>query len=291
MFCLLRLRHLPSLKLSALLSFLPKNVGVAFEYVGICRLHSFHVPAFFLFSTISPLLSIPCPRFYFGWSTGIRFARFCFNIRNGLPGVAGAEPRLGNRFRASIGKRGLAPAPFFILLMVRQMHPGGSPKRQDIQGRTGIRPFSLRNGAKKVSGRWGDRPLGRGDGGYCNLKPARVSLHAVELAISGTTGAIKPQHRSEIPPNSRLHLRFCSLPPPPSIVRRVHFVQYSRLISGALARYLRTPTLFSSLFGNHPDGPSRERQPSTGRSSASARLTESGVGVCRVPPSSKAPQR
>jgi hypothetical protein len=56
-----------------------------------------------------------------------------------------------------------------------------------MQGRTGIRPFSLPNGDKKMSGRWGDRPLGRGDGGYCNLKPARLSLHAAELAISGTT--------------------------------------------------------------------------------------------------------
>ena len=27
---------------------------------------------------------------------------------------------------------------------------------------------------KKVSGRWGERPLGRGDGGYCNLKSVGV---------------------------------------------------------------------------------------------------------------------
>jgi hypothetical protein len=27
---------------------------------------------------------------------------------------------------------------------------------------------------KKVSGRWGERPLGRGDGGYCSLKSVRA---------------------------------------------------------------------------------------------------------------------
>ena len=35
--------------------------------------------------------------------------------------MAGAEPRLGIRFGASIEMRGLAPAPFFIV--VSQMHP------------------------------------------------------------------------------------------------------------------------------------------------------------------------
>jgi hypothetical protein len=56
-----------------------------------------------------------------------------------------------------------------------------------MQGRTGIRSFSLPHGTKKMSGRWGDRPLGRGDGGNCNLKPARLSFHAAKLAISSTT--------------------------------------------------------------------------------------------------------
>ncbi len=36
------------------------------------------------------------------------------HLQDWLPGVAGTEPRLGCRFGASITKRGLAPAPFFI---------------------------------------------------------------------------------------------------------------------------------------------------------------------------------
>src|SRR5260370_37409470 len=34
------------------------------------------------------------------------------HLQDWLPGVAGTDPRLGNRFGASITKRGLAPAPF-----------------------------------------------------------------------------------------------------------------------------------------------------------------------------------
>jgi hypothetical protein len=47
--------------------------------------------------------------------------------------------------------------------------------------------FSLPNPAKKMSGRWGHRPLGRGDGGKCNLRLARYSTRVAELAISSAT--------------------------------------------------------------------------------------------------------
>jgi hypothetical protein len=111
---------------------------------------------------------------HFIWPTGIRLARFRTNIRNWLPGVAGTEPRLGIRFGASIGKRGLAPAPSFIF---------GQPRRADSSP-----PFFFcRIPPKKVSGRWGHRPLGRGDGGKCNQGLARYSTRVAELAISSAT--------------------------------------------------------------------------------------------------------
>src|SRR5437879_4854572 len=67
-----------------------------------------------LFPLLNAVLSInsegPC-------GTPTRWHAVCSlirNIKDWLPGVAGTDPRLGYRFGASITKRGLAPAPFFI---------------------------------------------------------------------------------------------------------------------------------------------------------------------------------
>jgi hypothetical protein len=52
----------------------------------------------------------------FPWNTP-RWHPVCsliVHLKDWLPGVAGTDPRLGYRFGASITKRGLAPAPFFI---------------------------------------------------------------------------------------------------------------------------------------------------------------------------------
>jgi hypothetical protein len=133
-----------------------------------------------------------------GGITGTPFALLYATIQDWLPGVAGTQPRLGFRFRGvSSGERGLAPAPFFIC-------PGGlaetsrewvvelpsvvhsTPARvspPSSNARTFINtwqsPTLAPSGvvpvvrAKKMSGRWGDRPLGRGEWRVRGLKSVR----------------------------------------------------------------------------------------------------------------------
>src|SRR5271169_1616871 len=45
------------------------------------------------------------------------------HLKDWLPGVAGTDPRLGYRLGASITKRGLAPAPFFISVAIQSSPP------------------------------------------------------------------------------------------------------------------------------------------------------------------------
>ena len=78
-------------------------------------------------------------------------------------------PVLGRQLR----KRGLAPAPFsisrtsfhFPIRNSRAWHKEvPSPIKSLLQ--KGFHGWCV----EKMSGRWGERPLGRGDGGYCNQK-------------------------------------------------------------------------------------------------------------------------
>ena len=95
----------------------------------------------------------------------------------GFPGWP--EPILDSvtGFGASIRKRGLAPAPFSISKASFSV-PAGICSSAHRGAPTRMLPFALiiwmiaadKGGSKKMSGRWGDRPLGRGDGGYCNQK-------------------------------------------------------------------------------------------------------------------------
>ena len=136
---------------------------------------------------------------------GIPFALYSATYKIGFPGWP--EPILDSvtGFGASITKRGLAPAPFFIstglpptpslgrsnittadsqeghrtqpFLLRGQPRSPKQIRRTAERYRPRLSPFSLRTYnyglcTKKMSGRWGERPLGRGDGGYCNPKSA-----------------------------------------------------------------------------------------------------------------------
>jgi hypothetical protein len=91
-----------------------------------------------------------------------------------------------------------------------------------------------------MSGRWGDRPLGRGDGGKRNLKSARFRSYMLRSRAAGRhTGAVSTAPESAT--NSRLQLRFCSPPPYRSIARPSHPARYSQRHPSVLSpRYLRT---------------------------------------------------
>jgi hypothetical protein len=139
---------------------------------------------------------------------GIRFALLLVTYKIGFPGWP--EPNLDSvtGFGASIAKRGLAPAPFFISGLGQRAvrfaqpmkRPFGSPRRirscpnfpasrpgphwahtssalseTNPQPRHRVLPIMgmVFPASKKMSGRWGDRPLGRGDGGYSNPKSVR----------------------------------------------------------------------------------------------------------------------
>jgi hypothetical protein len=105
---------------------------------------------------------------------GTRFALYSATYKIGFPGWP--EPILDSvtGFGASITKRGLAPAPFFIS---RPIYPSFSLKPAPTSILLCANSGFVGNGclrcAKKMSGRWGERPLGRGDGGYCNPELVR----------------------------------------------------------------------------------------------------------------------
>jgi len=93
---------------------LPKNGESHRHSVGFCRLSRndillFSAPLVANRRAFNQLGSFP-------WRIH-RWHAVCsltLNLQDWLPGVAGTDPRLGYRFGASITKRGLAPAPFFI---------------------------------------------------------------------------------------------------------------------------------------------------------------------------------
>ena len=120
------------------------------------------------------------------------------NLQDWLPGVAGTEPRLGYRFWGVNYKKGACTSPLFHFQRSTTNCPfSNRPHQQRLAStcrewppaplRPGIicvqrnrSPASTSGSAcawewccwplKKMSGRWGHRPLGRGDGGYSNPK-------------------------------------------------------------------------------------------------------------------------
>src|SRR6267142_1838686 len=100
------------------------------------------------------------------------------NIKDWLPGVAGTDPRLGYRFWGVNYEKGACTSPLFYF-QSRFSRPNQwfleSPRRVPSPGKS-LFPDSFQDPVciKKMSGRWGERPLGRGDGGYCSLKLVRA---------------------------------------------------------------------------------------------------------------------
>jgi hypothetical protein len=96
---------------------------------------------------------------------------------------------------------------------------------------------------KKVSGRWGFRPLGRGDGGKRNLKLFLTSRHYAALASSTTahgSSRNRPGSRDQLP----ITVRFCFSPACRSIVPSFHLTRYfPRHASVPYNKYLRTVAL------------------------------------------------
>jgi hypothetical protein len=79
--------------------------------------------------------------------------------------------------------------------------------------------------SKKVSGRWGFRPLGRGDGGKRNPKLFLTSRHYAALASSTTahrSSVNRPGSRDQLP----ITLRLCFAAVRRSIVPSFHFIRY-----------------------------------------------------------------
>jgi hypothetical protein len=90
-------------------------------------------------------------------------------------------------------------------------------------------------GAKEMSGQWGDRPLGRGDGGYSNLKSvwffrpfccAREQQDDTQEQTSHNRG-VTPENPKPLP----ITRIACSPSDSPSIARPVHSFQYFMLSS------------------------------------------------------------
>jgi len=82
-------------------------------------------------------------------------------------------PVLGRQLRNG----GLHQPPFLFSKPVfpsHQLFPE-NPRRVPSPGKF-LLPDSFQGPSpiKKMSGRWGERPLGRGDGGYCSLKSVRA---------------------------------------------------------------------------------------------------------------------
>ena len=108
--------------------------------------------------------------------------------------MAGPQPRLRVRLLGGrINRRGLAPAPFFISrtdYFPRTTSPHRPPKTR----RSGGVPLPGLVGRKKVSGRWGCRPLWRGGWRVLSWKVGRMTSAgpAVQLrspAAEQRTGA------------------------------------------------------------------------------------------------------
>src|SRR5260370_5623269 len=159
----------------------------------MCR-HAFPPPRL----TITAVVSIKSVVSRGTTIAGIRFALQLVTYKIGFPGWP--EPNLDSvtGFGASITKRGLAPAPFFIssvrqrtvrLATVRTNRgwpvlaaSGPRPpsaqassafNETDLQPRRQVLPVrgnGVAGHLKKMSCRWGHRPLGRRDGGYSNPK-------------------------------------------------------------------------------------------------------------------------
>lgn len=121
----------------------------------------------------------------------------------GFPGWPDPNLDSVSGFGASIIKRGLAPAPFLLF-------PGSflSPPATINHPVTGFvkllpRPRAQPLGAKKMSGRWGDRPLGRGDGGKRNPKLAHFfqSLCCAREQQYGTQEQFQPPRKPRPTPD------------------------------------------------------------------------------------------
>src|SRR6266404_5210829 len=107
----------------------------------------------------------------------MRFALYSATYKIGFPGWP--EPILDSvtGFGASIKKRGLAPAPFSIFKASFPVPTSSSSRALEEfpPGQILVSRFLPGFIAyQKMSGRWGERPLGRGDGGYCNQKLVRA---------------------------------------------------------------------------------------------------------------------
>src|SRR5437667_11515788 len=76
-----------------------------------------------------------------------------------------------------------------------------------------------------MSGRWGDRPLRRGDGGYSNPKSV---WHLPSNCAREQPDGTQEQKWSYSRKSKQLPTTWpvCSLPNPPSIARRIHSLQY-----------------------------------------------------------------
>ena len=120
-----------------------------------------------------------------------------------LPGVAGPEPRLGFRFWGVNYKEGACTSPLFAFLrtLLRTIYfesQRGQPpilsEPSDLQIFCTTRYADKLRQPKKVSGRWGFRPLGRGGWRETQSEAgARLSRDAA-LASSRTL------HRSSLGP-------------------------------------------------------------------------------------------
>src|SRR4029077_5095012 len=105
-----------------------------------------------------------------------------------------------------------------------------------------------------MSGQWGDRPLGRGDGGYSNPKSvwffwpfccAREQQDDTQEQTGHNRG-VTPENPKQLP----ITWVVCSLPNSPSIARPVHSFQYSRSHHASLflvRKYFRRSELVSEM--------------------------------------------
>jgi hypothetical protein len=128
---------------------------------------------------------------------GIRFALYLSTYKIGFPGWPELILDSVTGFGASITKRGLAPAPFFIF-QPESLFPSNSTFAQRVHVRfkacvvsAGSLVGERLTVRKKMSGRWGERPLGRGMEGTVIRSQFRRSGRSAALASSKTT------HRSK----------------------------------------------------------------------------------------------
>jgi hypothetical protein len=158
-------------------------------------------------------------------------------------------PVLGRQLR----KGGLAPAPFFIFrptpgnclsachrkvldgldrpqrLLRRSPDRISSALRETEPRRSGRKgsdyPGNSVSGCKKMSGRWGDRPLGRGIEGTVIRSQFGFSGRSAALASSRTTHRRRHSRKPKQLPTTRA---VCSAENSRSIARWIHSLQYFR---------------------------------------------------------------